>query len=275
MSLLRRHGAGRAHQRTLDGEGRATLRRQFLREAEVEDFGPPFRGHHDILGLEVSVDEAYGMGSRQAFGDLAGEVQGQPAVYRSPLEQEVQGLPLHPLHDNGILVVAEHYVVDLNHRRVAELCGGPGFPAQPFAALRGFLNIVADSLHRHRPAEAIIVGQVDLTHAATAQATLDAVHPDAFRHSARARGLRASFIPGPWRLSVVQSVLPAAPKLSATHFTWTPRVRSSKPVPPGFVISRICTSKPGVVATPGGSSARAEEQRSRFFACLQSPRLGL
>ena len=53
-----------------------------LREPEVEDLGEPVAGHHDVLGLEIAVDDARAMGLGEALGDLRGQVD-RPASARS------------------------------------------------------------------------------------------------------------------------------------------------------------------------------------------------
>ena len=41
-----------------------------LRQAEVENLDLVFRGDHDVLGLQVAVDDAAPVGPRQSVGDL-------------------------------------------------------------------------------------------------------------------------------------------------------------------------------------------------------------
>jgi len=43
-----------------------------LGEAEVEDLDEAVPGHHDVLGLEIPVDDPRGVGLGEAVGDLRG-----------------------------------------------------------------------------------------------------------------------------------------------------------------------------------------------------------
>ena len=100
--LLGRHVSGCSHDgarfgRRDDGGGkdRRVLRRRLgqLGQAEVEDLDVAVLRDHQVLGLQVAMDDARGVSLGEAFGDLGGEVEEAPSRQRlSGGDELAQGL---------------------------------------------------------------------------------------------------------------------------------------------------------------------------------------
>ena len=71
---------------------------QRLGQAEVEDLHQALGRHHDVLGLQVPVDEAPRVRRRKALGDLRADVQRLAQGQRPVGEQLAEALALDQLH---------------------------------------------------------------------------------------------------------------------------------------------------------------------------------
>jgi hypothetical protein len=76
-----------------------------LGEAEVEDLHLTLEVEHEVLGLQVAVDDAGGVGVAQGVGDVAGDAEGLAEVERAAarLEEVAQGAALDELHGDETL----------------------------------------------------------------------------------------------------------------------------------------------------------------------------
>ena len=54
-----------------------------LRDSEVQDLEEAVRRHHEVLGLQVAVDDPEGMGGRERVGQLGGQVERLPRRRRA------------------------------------------------------------------------------------------------------------------------------------------------------------------------------------------------
>ena len=111
---------------------------QHLGEAEVEDLQQPVGSDHQVLRLQVAVDDAGAVGPRQAVGELGAEVEQLGDGQRPARETAPQRLALDVLHDHVVLArlagrLAD--VVDLDDVRVVEGGGGAGLPVEPVQQL--------------------------------------------------------------------------------------------------------------------------------------------
>ena len=83
--LLGRHVGGRPHRRPRDGQRVAGTLLHDLGEPEVRDLDAPARGHHEVLGLQVPVDDPAGVRVGEARQDALEDARG--------LEQRETGEP--------------------------------------------------------------------------------------------------------------------------------------------------------------------------------------
>ena len=106
-----------------------------LGEAEVEDLEVAVARQHQVLGLQVAVDDAVGVGAREGARRLRGEVEELAERQRLVRERLAQRAALHQLHRDveGALLVA-----DVEHRhdvRVVERRGGARLALEALAAV--------------------------------------------------------------------------------------------------------------------------------------------
>ena len=172
--LLGRHGMGGPHHHSLGREG---VGLRYLGDAEIEDLGVPLPRDHHVLGLEVAVNEAGGVGRREPFGDLPGQAQGEAGRRHAVRQQGAQRAPLHVLQDDGVPVGVLDEVVDLDHGRVAQQRRRPCLAAEPLA-VPGRGSAAQDAFDRDTPAQALVPGEEDLAHAALAEPPSQPVRAD-------------------------------------------------------------------------------------------------
>ena len=94
---------------------------------------PPGR-HHDVLGLQVAVDDGARVGRGEAVGDLDRDREERLQRQRAARQQLAQALPLDQLHDDvgGLVDLAD--LVDGDDVGVGDGGGGAGLLLEP---LRG------------------------------------------------------------------------------------------------------------------------------------------
>ena len=80
----------------------AERRRRELREAEVEHLEQPVGRHHQVLGLEVAVDDAGAVRLREAVGELRPEIEQLRDRQRAARQPAAQRLALHVLHHHEV-----------------------------------------------------------------------------------------------------------------------------------------------------------------------------
>jgi hypothetical protein len=107
--LLGRHGVGGADDGAARCQGISRMVAQGVLEegsgeAEIEDLGArSWTGcQHDVLGLEVAVDQAFSMGLAEAGGDLADQTDDSQEVQVAGGDRLRQTAPLDVLHDDRV-----------------------------------------------------------------------------------------------------------------------------------------------------------------------------
>ncbi len=115
LRLLGRHVLGRADHDAGTGEPRRVERPG---DAEIHHLGVPLAVDHDVLGLEVAVDDAQPVRLGQPLGDLLGDRQrlGLGEMSRPP-DEALEVLAGHILHGD---------VVHLPQLRPGRTCGRHG-----------------------------------------------------------------------------------------------------------------------------------------------------
>ena len=170
--LLRRHVARRAHHhpgvraKVQPDPVRRPFRRGELGEPEVEDLHVAVRAHHDVVRLDVAMDEAARMRGRERTGDLDADVDGLARRQRPPLQPLAERLALDELGHHVGPAVQFAEVVDDQNMRVVQAGRRTRFlmkAAQPVAVGR---ELRREELDRHRPIQLGIVREIDLAHSA-------------------------------------------------------------------------------------------------------------
>ena len=181
--LLGRHEQRRAGDRAFLGEagvGGADVGER-LGEAEVEQLGHVEHaaavGDEDVRRLDVAVDEAVRVGFGQRVADLPHEVQQasrrERAVALDELAEVVAGQELHHVVKRAVGGAA--VVVDVDRVPVRELGGGAdfAFEAGEHAGVAGLLG--ADDLDGAGALHHLVLGEIDLAHAAAAEQLFEPV----------------------------------------------------------------------------------------------------
>ena len=139
-------------------------------EAEVENLHQAAVGKHHILRLQVAVKDAQRVRGLETVGDLNADRQHKLNAGRAALDEKVQGLPRHKLHDDVGFFAGFAYLVDGADVRVLD-CGSQARLAQDRGAHLGQgKQAAAQDLEHHGPGEQSVVGQIHYSAAACAQA---------------------------------------------------------------------------------------------------------
>ena len=127
--------------------------------------------------------DARGVGDDEHGGDLLRDDDGlRPRLLVDPVGQAAA---LDELHDEPVGVVARDVVVGAADVRVIELREDAGLAEEPFLRFGVQAAVGLDRLERHTPLQGLVKADVDVTHAAGAEA---AENPVA-RNPAGERGL--------------------------------------------------------------------------------------
>jgi hypothetical protein len=173
LGLLGRHVADRAHQHAGARRGlRRRVRREQrvglvqLREAEVEDLDEVVARDHQVLGLQVAVDDPDAVGARESFRCLRGEAERPLREHRPRVQQRAQRVALDQLHRDVGDAVALADVVDRDDVRVVERAGRARFGLESPQPVRIFADSFRKNLQRHLAAQQQVARAVDFTHPA-------------------------------------------------------------------------------------------------------------
>ena len=177
--LLGRH----VHQRAQHGPGggrplvgRVALAHH-LGDAEVEELHRPARlAEEDVVGLEIAVDQAHGVGRGEGVEDVeehgADGLEGQRLAGHAGLER----LALEQLHHQVEVALGRApRVGDADDAGVTYRCGSPGLgeEARGQAVLQAEARV--EQLHRRGDAGEGVAGAEDHAHAALAEERVDRV----------------------------------------------------------------------------------------------------
>ena len=129
----------------------------------------------DVRRLDVSVDDAPGVGRIERLGDLRAEFDDQAGVQRPARQAMLQRLPLQEFHgDEGLAVVLADFVDRANVRVVQRRCGA-SLTQKPLKSQLFARNAFRKELQRDGPPERGVLGTVYDSHPTAAQSCGDSV----------------------------------------------------------------------------------------------------
>ncbi len=111
-----------------------------LGQAKVEDFGVAAFGDEDVSGLDVAVDDAFGVGGVEGVGNFDGECRGAVHLHRAAGDPVLEGLAFETFHGDEGLAVLFADVVDGADVGMIESGGGLGLAAKAGEGLRILSN---------------------------------------------------------------------------------------------------------------------------------------
>ena len=193
--LLGRHVLRRAHDhagsRHAAGDARlAHARRQQSRDAEVHHLHVAVIAHHDVLGLDVPMNDARVVRGAERARNLDRDLRKR--VQRAlPLEQEgAQRSPLHQLHHDDLTAADLTGLVDRDDVRMVQRRGCPRFAVKALQRVRLLIQAIAEDLDRHLPAEARVPSSKDVAHTPRSQWIENGIRADLGGCVAHAPGRR-------------------------------------------------------------------------------------
>ena len=135
--------------------------------AEIHDLHGAVFQHHDVVGLDVPVDDAPAVGVLQALGNLQGEMQGLlPVEHALFLHVFLQRDAVDQLHDNEVGAVGGGNVVDLHDVGVAQHSHGLALRPEPAAEFLVSGKFVFQYFNRDQPVQPMAARFIDYGHAA-------------------------------------------------------------------------------------------------------------
>ena len=136
-----------------------------LGQTKVQHLDPLLRRHHDVVGLQVSVCDAAGVGGREGVGYLHGQIEDFPHAQRTIGQPCSQRAARHELH-RDIRNIALSQAVDHNDVGMVETGGQPGLIRKsPHAR---WIARIGEHLERDFTSERYIARTIDRSHAACA-----------------------------------------------------------------------------------------------------------
>ena len=164
-------------------------------EAEVGDLRGAVRVAHQVVGLDVPVDDPAGLGVDEASSGVAEDPEGfAPVEATLRGEMSFDGASIHELHGQEVLASVLPDVVHRDDVRVIELGGGAGLLAEAIDEGRVAGELRRQHLDGDLAVEARLGGAEDAAHRAATQLPLDAVAGDP--HGGAPRGVGSGRFPG-------------------------------------------------------------------------------
>ena len=135
--------------------------------AEVGHLDAAVLEDHDVVGLDVPVDNPAAVGMLQCLGDLGGKVQRFPPVEHALLLHVLlQGDAVDELHDDIVHIVRMGHVIDIDDIGMREHGDGLGLGMEAAAKLCILRQLVLEDLDGHQPVEPVTPRLIHHGHAA-------------------------------------------------------------------------------------------------------------
>jgi hypothetical protein len=154
-------------------------------EAEIEDFGVAAFGDEDVGGLDVAVDDAFGVGGIESFGDLNGNVEETLEFNWLAIDDVLEGGSIEEFHGDEGATVFFADVVDGANVWMVEGGGGLRFTLKTNERLAILGDLVREKFEGHEAVQTGILGLVNDTHTAPAELFKNAVMGDGLADQGR------------------------------------------------------------------------------------------
>ena len=135
--------------------------------AEVHHLDGAVFQHHDVMGLDVPVDDPPTVGVLQSFGDLHGKMQRLlPVEHPFFLHVLLEGNAVDQLHDDIIGAVGGGNVVDLHDVGMAQHGHGFALGTEPAAEFLIPCEFILEYFDGYQPVQPVVTRLIDDGHAA-------------------------------------------------------------------------------------------------------------
>ena len=146
-----------------------------LGQAEIQELGVAVPGDHDVVRLDIAVEDARLVGFGQAFGDLESDVHRTEQIELAVGDEPRNGPAVDVFHGDERRPAILVDVVDLGDGRMGEGCGGPGFGQKTRPPVGVGHELGSQNLDGHGPTQPRIPGEIDDAHSASADQALDPI----------------------------------------------------------------------------------------------------
>ncbi len=135
-------------------------------------------GDEDVRGLDVAMNDAFGVSSIESVGDLNGECKKSVVFQGAPGHHVLEREAVEKFHRDEALAVVLADFVDGADVGVVQRGSGAGFAAKAFESLRILRNVFGEEFERDKATEGGVFGLVNNAHPAAAQFFDDAIVRD-------------------------------------------------------------------------------------------------
>ncbi len=157
------------------GGGRARAREGHLGKTKVKNFGVAAFGDKNIGGLDVAVNDVFGVRSVERVGDFDCESQEVFDVHGAAVDAVLERLAIEKFHgDEGVAILLAD-IVNRADVGMVQCGGGLRFTLESRQSLWIAGDILRQKFQRDESLEARVFGLVNDTHASAAELFDDAV----------------------------------------------------------------------------------------------------
>ena len=147
-------------------------------QSEIEDFGVAALGDENIGGLDVAVDDSFGVRGVESVGDFDGEIQENVGLQRLARDAMLQRHAVEEFHgDEGPTVLLSD-LVDGADVGMVQGRGRLGFALETGQRLGIFGHLIGKKFEGHEAVQGCVFGFVNDAHSAAAQLFYDEVMRD-------------------------------------------------------------------------------------------------
>ncbi len=171
--LLRRDVAHRSDDSAVGVDCRrhaVAVAKQQLRQPEIENFGVAVVRHHDVLGLQIAVDDVGLMRARQSVRNLNHQIDQRPELSFA-LDAVAQGLARDVFHRDVVIRVCHADFVNREDVRMVERRRRLGLELKSRDGIAVVARFRRKNLDRDVAAQPRVAGAIDLPHPARADGT--------------------------------------------------------------------------------------------------------
>ena len=140
-----------------------------LGQAEVEDLDEPVLRDHQVLGLQIPMDDPGRVSLRQRVGGLRPNREKTLRGERARRQELAQRLSVHELHRDPRTGVRPADVIDRDDVRMVQGRGRARLLLEPREPIRIRGELFGQHLDRHLAAEPCVARPIDLSHSSGAE----------------------------------------------------------------------------------------------------------